>query len=205
MKKLNKTNEKRNKKKLLIVTIISAFTILGGTLAFFTTHTEIENLVKTALYQHNIVKTWEAPENWQPAEKFTPSFTITNTGNIDMALRAKYTEKWTSSDGTDLPTTKGNYNVAIIHTGAYWDLDEDGYYYYRNVNGNIPLKPNETTQSFIEDITFFESMEVTLDKTVSEDGNTITYTSSGRGYDDATYTLTVQFDTFQFDKANSVW
>ncbi|MBE6153660.1 MAG: hypothetical protein E7166_05505 [Firmicutes bacterium] len=205
MKKINKSNEKRNKKKLLIVTGISALTILGGTLAYFTTHTEIGSLIKTALYQHNVVKTFEAPEDWQPGETLNTSFTITNTGNVDMALRAKYTEKWTSANGNDLPTTKGNFNVAIIAREAHWIPGDNGYYYYRNVNGNIPLKPNETSPSFIEKITLLDGTEATLDKTVSDDGNTITYTSSGRGYDNATYTLTIQFETIQFDQADNIW
>ena len=39
----------------------------------------------------------------------------------------------------------------------------------------------------------------------SDDGKTITYTSSGDGYDNAKYTLTVRIDTVQYDFAHEVW
>ena len=56
MKKENKeNNKKKNKKKFLIVAGLSLFTILGGTLAYFTTSTNITNKFKAALYQNEIV------------------------------------------------------------------------------------------------------------------------------------------------------
>ena len=53
MKKKN--NDKKNRKKLLVVLGIGAFTVLGGTLAYFTTSDTIINNYKTALYEHSIV------------------------------------------------------------------------------------------------------------------------------------------------------
>ena len=64
MKKDN--NEKKNKKKLLVVGTIGLLTVLGGTLAYFTTSTNITNKFKAALYQNEIVEVFESPSNWTP-------------------------------------------------------------------------------------------------------------------------------------------
>ena len=61
MKKDNK--EKKNKKKLLVVGTIGLLTVLGGTLAYFTTSTNITNKFKAALYQNEIVEVFESPSN----------------------------------------------------------------------------------------------------------------------------------------------
>ena len=50
-----------------------------------------------------------------------------------------------------------------------------------------------------------EYTKPTLSMNESEDGKTITYTSTGDGYDNATYTLTVKIDTIQYDQAENVW
>ena len=44
-----------------------------------------------------------------------------------------------------------------------------------------------------------------LNTTVSDDGKTITFISTGNGYDNATYTLVVKIDTIQYDQAHNVW
>ena len=50
-----------------------------------------------------------------------------------------------------------------------------------------------------------KNIKTTLNKAVSEDGKTITYTSSGNGYDRAQYILTITIDTIQYDQAENVW
>ena len=56
MKNNQNENEKKNKKKLLVVGGISLLTVLAGTLAYFTTSTNITNKFKSALYQNEIVE-----------------------------------------------------------------------------------------------------------------------------------------------------
>ncbi|MBE6149881.1 MAG: hypothetical protein E7170_04090 [Firmicutes bacterium] len=204
MKKNNK--EKSNKKKIMIVLIISLFTILGGTLAYFTTSDTIKNIFQTALYQHKIVEKFVAPSDWTPGTTTNKTITITNNGSIDMALRASYTEKWVNGNGTEISLKDSNNNTAaIIHFNNSWTKGSDGYYYYGSKSNLTRLKPNETSSSFISGVTFNENIKTTLNKAVSEDGKTITYTSSGNGYDRAQYILTITIDTIQYDQANNVW
>jgi len=198
-------NEKMNKKKLLIVSAISIFTILGGTLAYFTTSTNITNILKTALYQNEIVETFTAPTDWTPGTTTPKTIKVTNNGSIDMAVRVSYTEKWTSANGNNLSLKDEDGNVAsIIDFNDDWTLDEDGYYYYGSKAYKTKVAPGETTTSFMNSVTFNENIKSTLTETISDDGQTITYTSSGNGYDNAKYTLTVKIDTIQYDQ-NNIW
>jgi len=207
MKKNNiKENEKKNKKKLLIVSGISLLTILGGTLAYFTTSTEIANFFKTALYQNKIVETFESPSDWTPGTTTDKSIVVTNTGSINMAVRASYTEKWVNGNGDEISLTDEDGNVAsIINFNDSWKKDADGYYYYGSKANMTVLKPNETSTSFISGVTFNEKIKSTLTETITDGGQTITYTSSGEGYDNAKYTLTIKIDTIQYDQAINVW
>lgn len=207
MKIFNKSNnEKKNKRKFLIVTGISALTILGGTLAYFTTSDTIQNVFKTALYQHQIVEKFESPSDWTPGTTTDKTIKITNTGSINMAVRASYTEKWITSNGAELPLKDIDNNVAaIINFNEGWTKSSDGHYYYGTKDNMTKLAPGETTNSFISGVTFNNNVKASLSQSISADGHTITYTSSGNGYDNATYKLTVRIDTIQYDQAKNIW
>lgn len=198
--------EKNNKKKLLVILGVSILTVLGGTIAYFTTSTDITNLFKVGLYQHEIVEEFVSPNNWTPGTTTNKKVTITNNGSISMAVRASYTENWTSANGSSLSLKDEENNVAsIINFSTGWTKDLDGFYYYGTKANMTKVETKQTTTSFISGVTFNENIKSTLTKTTSSDGQTITYTSSGNGYDNATYTLTIKIDTIQYDQAQNVW
>lgn len=206
MKLKNNKKNKDNRKKLLIVGTISLFTILGGTLAYFTTSSTIANIFNTAKYETQIVENFESPSDWTPGTTTDKTIKVTNHGSIDMALRATYTEKWVNAKGEQLPLKDSENNVAaIINFDNSWTKDQDGYYYYGSKDELTKLTPEQTSSSFITGVTFNENIKASLNTTVSEDGQTITFTSTGDGYDDAVYTLTVKIDTIQYDQAHNVW
>lgn len=202
----NKKDDKRNKKKLLIILGISIFTVLGVTLAYFTTSDSVINNFKTALYQHSIIEEFESPIDWSPGTTTEKTIEVTNTGSISMAVRASYTEKWINFNGEEMSLTDDNSNQAsLINFGDGWEKADDGYYYYGSKDNLTKLNKNETSSSFIESITFNENIVAELDKSVSDDGQTITYSSSGDGYDNATYILSIKIDTIQYDQAYNLW
>lgn len=185
---------------------ISTFVVIGGTLAYFTTSDTIINNFKTALYQHSIVEKFESPKDWTPGTTTEKTIKVTNNGSISMAVRASYTEKWLNGKGEEISLTDNENNrAAIINFGNDWEKNEDGYYYFGSKENLKELQKNETSTSFIESVTFNENIIASLEKNVSDDGQTITYTSNGSGYDDAMYTLTVKIDTVQYDQAQNVW
>ena len=204
MKKENKKN--KNKKKLLIVSIISILAVIGGTLAYFTTTTTIKDIFKTAIYQNEITEVFEAPENWTPGTTTDKTVKVTNTGSIDMAVRVSYTEKWITSNNKELSLKDENGEVAsIINFNDDWTKDEDGYYYFGSKENKTILKPGETSTSFMSGVTFNPNIVSSLSETVSQDGKTVTYTSTGNGYDNAQYILVVKLDTIQYDQADNIW
>lgn len=203
----NKKDKKtKNKRKILIVGVISLLTVLGGTLAYFTTSTDIVNVFKTALYQNEIVEKFVSPTTWTPGTTTSKTVTVKNTGNIPMAVRVSYTERWVNGNGKELSLKDSENNVAaIINFNTGWTKDSDGHYYYGSKANMTKVEPGQTTNSFISGVTFNGNIKSTLTENVSSDGKTITYTSSGNGYDNATYTLTLKIDTIQYDQANNIW
>lgn len=196
----------KNKKKLLVVGALGMLTVLGGTLAYFTTTTNIVNKFKTGLYQNKIVEEFVSPTNWTPGTVTEKTVKVTNSGDIPMAVRASITEKWVSASGKELSLKDSNNNVAsIIEFGDEWTKDNDGFYYYGTKENKTVLDASAETTSFIKSVKFNENIKATLKESVSSDGKTVTYTSSGDGYDNATYTLTVRIDTVEYDAARNLW
>ena len=204
MREIKENN--KNKKKLLVVGALGMLTVLGGTLAYFTTTTNIVNKFKTGLYQNKIVEEFISPTNWTPGTITEKNVKVTNTGEIPMAARASITEKWVSANGKELSLKDSNNNVAsIIEFGDEWTKDSDGFYYYGTKENKTVLDAGEESTSFIKSVKFNENIKATLNENVSADGKTVTYTSSGDGYDNATYTLTVRIDTVEYDAARNLW
>ena len=204
MREIKENN--KNKKKLLVVGALGMLTVLGGTLAYFTTTTNIVNKFKTGLYQNKIVEEFVSPTNWTPGTVTEKTVKVTNSGNIPMAVRASITEKWVSASGKELSLKDSNNNVAsIIEFGDEWTRDNDGFYYYGTKENKTVLDASAETTSFIKSVKFNENIKATLKESVSSDGKTVTYTSSGDGYDNATYTLTVRIDTVEYDAARNLW
>ena len=203
MKKERK--DKNNKKKLLVVLGVSVLTVLGSAVAYFTTSTDITNLFKAALYQNEVVEEFVSPDNWTPGTTTDKTIKVTNTGSINMAVRVSYTEEWISANGKKLALVDLNGNTAsIINFNEGWTKNSDGYYYYGSKENMTKVKPGDTTTSFMSGVTFNSNIQSSLKETKSADGHTITYTSTGDGYDNATYSLTVKIDTIQYDQSK-VW
>lgn len=199
-------NKKDNRIKLLVVGAISLFTILGGTLAYFTTSNTFTNIFNVAKYETKIVEDFVSPDNWTPGTTTPKTIKVTNNGSINMAVRASYTEKWVNANGVEIPLKDSENNVAsIINFDNTWTKNEDGYYYFGSKENLTKLQPNQTSTSFITGVTFNEKIKANLNCNVSSDGKTITYSSTGNGYDNAKYTLTVKIETIQYDQASHVW
>ena len=204
MREIKENN--KNKKKLLVVGVFGMLTVLGGTLAYFTTTTNVVNKFKTGLYQNKIVEEFVSPTNWTPGTVTEKTVKVTNTGNIPMAVRASITEKWVSASGKELSLKDSTNNVAsIIEFGDEWTKDNDGFYYYGTKENKTVLDASAESTSFIKSVKFNENIKATLKESISSDGKTVTYTSSGDGYDNATYTLTVRIDTVEYDAARNLW
>ena len=101
-----------------------------------------------------------------------------------------------------------NLYDSITGNGDWIKSNENGkdYYYY-----NKKLAQGEETSSFIKSVKFNENVESSsannCETTTSEDGKTKTIEckTTKKGYDGATYTLTITVETVQYDQYKAAW
>ena len=206
---MNKKN-----KSLLIILLVLCVGLVGLTIAYFSNSTSIENEFSTNPYGTTIEEIFTSPDNWLPGTTTDKTITVTNSGLVDEAVRISYAEKWVAKDGTILSglidsngnltnNTENSEHAAIINFSDNGDFTySNGYYYY-----NYRLAPNETTSSLIDSVTFNSKVK-NSDDCVTNDNNgvkTITCNTTESGYDGATYTLTFNIETIQYNKYKEAW
>ncbi len=193
---MKKLKEKKSIVALLALVLVGA---IGGVFAFYTSTASFDNIFKSKPFSAKFEEVFESPESWIPGATTDKEVYATNNGEVDVAVRVSYTEKWVSANGTTLSGVQDENQAAIINFANTSDWIKVGNYYVYNKK----LTAGETTTSFIDSVTFNE--EITADYVCTTEGNTKTCTSTGNGYDGATYTLTVNIDVIQFDAAESQW
>jgi len=192
-----------NKKALIALALVAIVGVVGATFAYYTSTATVENEFTTGTYGTTVTEVFTSPDDWTPGTTTEKVVNVTNTGNVPIAIRVKYTEKWTAADGTTVLSGESDgERVAQFETGSSWIKATDGYYYY-----NTNLTQNQTTSNFIESVTFNPNFELeegrdiqcTEEKTDSE--ITINCESLTTGYAGATYTLAITVETIQADQA----
>ena len=209
----------KEKKTILILILVLTIGIVGLTIAYFSNNTSVNNIFTTQPYGTTVTETFTSPSNWLPGQEVDKSVIATNTGNVDEAVRISLSENWTTANHNTLNgwiTESGNKSshlpenepstderVAIINfdNASDWEYS-NGYYYYK-----YKLSPNESTSSLIKSVTFNEKTKLddTCVETPTATGRTITCNSSGDDYDHATYTLTFNIETVQYNKYQEAW
>ena len=91
-----------------------------------------------------------------------------------------------------------DYNLDNSMGFSHWTYDREEYYYY-----NYYVNQNEETTPLISSIMFNPDIENNYSCTTNNGVESCT--STGNGYDGATYTLTVTFETVQYDKYQEYW
>ena len=195
--------KKSNKKPIIAIVLIALIGVIGGTIAVFTSSATIPNVFKTLEYKTQYDEVFVSPEDWKPGVDTEKKVYVRNTGDIDVAVRISYTEKWVSKNNTVLDLRKDGKDIAVIkYTNRdNWIVDSTSgttFYYYKT-----KLAPGQSTTSFIDSVEFND--EVDFDIPCTTVGTTTTCTSNGAGYDGATYTLTLKIETVQFDFYKDYW
>ncbi len=196
-----------SKKSIIALLLVAIVGVVGLTIAYFTNSANIENEFRTNSYGTTFVEEFVSPDNWTPGTTTTKTLTVTNSGNVDEAVRVEYIESWTSKNGDPLPLKQNGNDVAIINWANNYDwtpVTEKGknYYYY-----NFKLAPTEVTSTLLDSVTFNSLVTNGSNCTTNETNGatTITCDSTGDGYDGATYTLTFKAQTVQYDKYKEAW
>ena len=197
-----------NKKTVVALLLVAIIGVVGLTVAYFTNTATIENEFQTNSYGTTVEEVFTSPDNWTPGTTTPKTLTVTNSGNLDEAVRVEVMESWMSKNGDPLPLKQNGNDAAIINwanTGEWTKVTENNkiYYYY-----NYKLAPTETTSTLLSSVTF--NPLITNDSDCETDTSvsgvqTVTCDSTGDGYDDATYTLTFKIETVQYDKYATAW
>lgn len=197
---------RKNKKKIAIMSGVGALTVIGTTLAYFTTSDDIINNFKTGKYQTTIKEDFIGTDSWLPGEKIDKKVIVENTGEVAMAARVRYEEEWINSNGNSLPLNDMNNNpISIIEfNNIDWKKADDGYYYYGSKNNKTKIDAHQSSTSFINSVTLNSNVNASFYLTSTDGGKTIIYESNGNGYDNATYKLTIYIDTIQYS-ASDTW
>lgn len=189
----------KNKKTLIALAVLVFIGIIGGTFAFFTSTQTFDNLFKAKTFSTKFEEKFESPDNWVPGVTTDKEIFATNTGEVEVAVRVSYTERWVSANGNTLSGTQDSNRAAILNFANTNDWVKVGDYYVYNKK----LLPNQKTTSFLESVTFNE--EITADVSCTTEDSVKTCTSTGNGYDGASYTLTLTIETVQFDAVEKQW
>jgi len=201
---------KKTNNILLVILLILVVGVVGLTLAYFSNTADVENTFTSKQYGTTVNEVFESPENWTPGTTTPKTLTVTNSGNVDEAVRISYTETWTSANSNtegDLELSQGNNRAAIINfaNSSDWTKvteNNKDYYYY-----NYKLAPGEVTSTLLDSVTFNSAIANSSNCTTSETatGKQVVCSSTGDGYDGATYKLVFTVETVQYDKYGEAW
>lgn len=218
---------KKKKLPLIALILIGVIGIVGGTIAFFTSEVTFPNIFKTKKFSTYFEENFKSPDNWLPGTTTEKEVIVTNNGNVEVAVRVSYEEKWESADGTPLPLTINGSTEKIVELNYHNNLTdwitktEKGktYYYYKRA-----LKKDQKVQ-FLDSVTYSSNVEVddkdmVCTTTYYYDDDTTSTTlingkvvvkttqscnSSDKSYAGATYTLTITIQTIQYNAYEEGW
>lgn len=146
-----------NKKKLslLVVSGVLVTTIVGGSLAWFTSKDTKLNYFSTGSIKHEIVEVFEEDglaKNLLPGDEVNKDVWINNTGKSDALLRVKVIPQWVNKLGEVDNLLDTNLIELVFADGVQkslesgigndtnWILGNDGYFYYTSI---LPVNKEE--------------------------------------------------------------
>ena len=189
----------KKKRNLYILAFLCFITLVGVTIAYFTSTSTLENEFKSGKYKTVTEENFTSPTNWKPGDTTPKTITTTNQGTLPVRVRVKLEESWTSENNNDLPLKYNNERVSIINFDNQDDWIKDGDYYYYIGD----LAPGDSTSSLIQSVTY--NPNTPSDINCTSNNGVYNCQSSGDGYDGGTYTLNITIETVQADAVLSAW
>lgn len=95
---------------------LAAVAAIGGTWAYWNQNLSVDNEFQAGNFDSDIVEEFKPEKNWLPGEKVDKIVKVTNSGNVDMAVMATITQKWTE-EGVVFETPEGDEYAAQIQWG----------------------------------------------------------------------------------------
>lgn len=142
------------KKKVIGVAGLAAVALIGGTFAYFSQQTTIDNPFNTARYGTIVTEDFnpEDGEKWEPGANVNKDLYVDNTGDREIVVRVKFEDHW-KRDNIEFKVATGSNakevaqddpkdglvekDKSVVHKNFASDWEtkwtfnpEDGYYYY---------------------------------------------------------------------------
>lgn len=159
-------------KKIIGVLGLASVALVGGTFAYFTQTSTIDNPFNTAKYSTVVTEEFhpEDGDKWTPGAEVNKDLYVENTGDRDVVVRVKYEEFW-NRNSAEIKSLDSKQTMAEVHQadpkdglidaddsvvhkifapgteGKWSELQEDGYYYYLT-----KLAPNSSTGKFLDKV-----------------------------------------------------
>ncbi len=90
------------KKGIIAAAGLAAVALVGGTFAYFTQTTTIDNPFNTGVYKTVVTEDFnpEDGDNWKPGAEVNKDVYVQNTGDQPVVVRVKFEERWSRKDET---------------------------------------------------------------------------------------------------------
>lgn len=95
---------------------LAAVAAIGGTWAYWNQNLSVENEFKAGNFDSDIVEQFRPEGDWLPGETVEKVVSVKNSGNVDMAVMAKITQKW-ENENLILQTAEGTEYAAEVQWG----------------------------------------------------------------------------------------
>lgn len=171
----------RNKKAAAILGV-AAVALVGGTFAYFTQTSTIDNPFDTGKYSTVVTEDFKPKdgEDWEPGVEVNKDLYVHNTGDRNVVVRVKFEDIWTR-DGEQFKYVDGQHSSDVKQSDQYdgetdsdqsvvykyfenkddWSgLQDDGYYYYKT-----PLAPETNTGTFLTSVRLLDEVDMGKIKT----------------------------------------
>ena len=81
-----------NNKSLVFFLMVAIISIIGLTMAYFSSTTTFENEFKTLEYGTTYIEKFTSPNNWLPGDETEKTLQVKKSGDVDEAVRVKVEE-----------------------------------------------------------------------------------------------------------------
>lgn len=112
---------------------LAAVAAIGGTWAYWNQNLSVDNNFQAGNFDSDIVEQFEPEEDWLPGETVEKVVSVKNSGNVDMAVMAKITQKWDGermvfedAEGKEVYAAQVRWgdNVAVYEISTAWPEHE---------------------------------------------------------------------------------
>jgi len=207
----------KNKKLIICIFSLILVILVGFSFAYYGNIVDLKNNFITSIYGTTTTENFKSPSNWKPGDTTEKKVSVTNTGDKNIVVRVcidNSTGTWENLDGDTWNNSvdeaalinETEDNISTCNNSSDWvkkEEDDKVCYYYTK-----ELGPNETTTSSpIESVTYNKDVTTsqTCTKTIDGKVTEVKCSSSGQGYDDASYSLPITIDTVQSNFIEDAW